>query len=261
MPVMTESNAPIASGDDHLQKSIIAIHRSLLPQPVRHGRLQVDLRYMPYGAIGGDYCQVRFVDRDICYITMCDVVGHDIQAALLATRVSSEVRHWIFEGRTPRDMVQLLNAFIFDDFSKLGMFLSFIVARIDLRKGLVAWSGAGHPSPILLRRDSAQIEFLPSQNTLIGVLEDCLDTEPEHVALVNPGDRLVFYTDGLSETRDFNGKQLDIDGLAELAAQAMRVDLFDMADRILAGVNQHQHGPPEDDRTLIVAEIKDKVQD
>ena len=150
---------------------------------------------MPYGAIGGDYCQVRFIDRDICYITMCDAVGHDVQAASLTTRISNEVRHWIFEGRTPRNMVRLLNTRTFTDFSNLSMFLSFIVARIGLQQGLVVWSDAGHRSPVLLRRDSAQIEFLPSQNRLIGVLEDCLDTEQEHVALFNSGDRLVFYTE------------------------------------------------------------------
>ena len=112
---MTDKNAPTLDGkeDDRLRKSIIAVHRSLLPQPVRHHRLQVDVRYLPYDDIGGDYCQVRFVDSDTCYITMCDVVGHGVHAALLATRVSSEVRHWILERRAPSDIVRLLNRFIF----------------------------------------------------------------------------------------------------------------------------------------------------
>ena len=260
---MTDKNAPSLGGKegDRLRESIIAVHRSLLPQPVRDGRLQVDVRYMPYDDIGGDYCQVRFVDPDTCYITMCDVVGHGVRAALLATRVSSEVRHWISERLAPCDTVRLLNRFIFDYFGQLDMFLSFIAARIDLRQGQVVWSGAGHPSPILVHRDGAQVELLPSQNTLIGVLEEPLNVEPEHTAPVSPGDRLVFYTDGLSETQDVEGTQLGIDGMAGLAANAMSVELFDMADRILAGVNQHQHGPPTDDRTLIVVEIKGNAYD
>ena len=49
------------------------VHRSLLPKPIREGRIRVDFRYLPIEGVGGDYCQVRFSDRVTCYITMCDV--------------------------------------------------------------------------------------------------------------------------------------------------------------------------------------------
>ncbi len=230
------------------------IHRTLLPQPLRNDRIEVDVRYVPFEKVGGDYCQVRFFDKDTCYITMCDVVGHGVQGALLATRVSSEVRHWILEGQPPRTIVQLLNSFIYDHFTETGMFLTFIASRIDLERRQITWSGAGHPSPLLIRSDGTTVERLPSQNLIIGVQEECLDDKPEHTLSLNPGDRLVFHTDGLTETADSTGKQLGIDGLASLATVAMCVELFDMADQILGQVTEY--GPTTDDRTLIVAEIK-----
>jgi sigma-B regulation protein RsbU (phosphoserine phosphatase) len=232
-----------------------SVHRSLLPQPVRHERILVDVRYIPVEEVGGDYCQVRFSDPDTCYVTMCDVTGHGIGPALLATRVSSEVRQSILYGREPRDVVRTLNHFICDHFEETHLYLTFIAARIDLSHGRVIWSGAGHPSPILIRSDDKKVELLESQNVPIGVMRDCLADEPEHTIDVKPGDRLLFYTDGLSETVDAEGRYLLTEGLTDVAQQAMAVELFDMADYILDRIDRHQHGPATDDKTLIVAQI------
>lgn len=230
------------------------IHRTLLPQPISSDQIEVVVRYLPLEKVGGDYCQVRFFGKDMCYITMCDVVGHGIQGAMLATRVSSEVRHWILQGQPPRTIVQLLNSFIYDHFAETDMFLTFMASRIDLERRQITWSGAGHPSPLLIRSDGTTVERLPSQNLIIGLQDDCLEDEPEHTLNLNSGDRLVFHTDGLMETADSTRKQLGIDGLASLATVAMCAELFDMADQILDQVAQY--GPITDDRTLIVAEIK-----
>jgi serine phosphatase RsbU (regulator of sigma subunit) len=83
----------------HLQLAA-KVHRSLLPLPVQTDRIDVDVRYLPVEQVGGDYCQVRFPSEDVCYITMCDVTGHGIGAAWLATRVSSEVRHSVLSGKS-----------------------------------------------------------------------------------------------------------------------------------------------------------------
>ncbi len=76
------------------------VHRSLLPTPIRHDRIWVDMRYVPLEEIGGDYCQVRFPDSATCYITICDIMGHGTASALLATRISSacSVRYPVPDG-------------------------------------------------------------------------------------------------------------------------------------------------------------------
>ena len=70
------------------------VHDSLLPRPVRHPQIDIDTRYVPVNRVGGDYCQVLFPGESSCYVTMCDVDGHAVWPALLAARVSSEVRVW-----------------------------------------------------------------------------------------------------------------------------------------------------------------------
>ena len=149
-----------------------------------------------------------------------------------------------------------LNRFIFDHFEETNLYLTFLVAQIDLVRHRVTWSGAGHPSPQLIRHDGRSVEPLESQNLVIGVMEDCLAKEPQHSLEIEPGDRLLFYTDGVTETADAEGLLLGTSGLTRIATEAMSLDLFDTADHILGEVARFQHGPTTDDMTLIVAEIK-----
>ena len=147
------------------------VHESLLPRPVRHPQIDIDTRYVPVDRVGGDYCQVLFPDESICYVTMCDVAGHGVGPALLATRVSSEVRRLVLDRLRPMEIVQGLNAFIVDHFRDAELFLSFFAAKLDLTRRLLTYSGAGHPGPFLIREGSEPIEVLESQNLLVGVAE------------------------------------------------------------------------------------------
>ncbi len=232
------------------------VHSSLLPRPARRERVSVDVRYEPVEEVGGDYCQVRFSDPDTCYITMCDVTGHGIAAALMATRVSSQVRHNIVHGCAPRDIVDSLNRFVYDHLTETDLYLTFMAARIDFRSNQITWCGAGHPCPLLIRHDRQTVEYLHSQNAMIGILEDGLGEEPEHTLPLRPGDRLLFHTDGLIETADADGRCLGTRGLSEIGIQAHSVSLFEAADYILERVADYQHGLATDDKTLIVVEIK-----
>lgn len=232
------------------------VHRSMTPHPIRDSRIWVDVRYVPIEEVGGDYCQVRFADRNRLYFTISDVTGHGVGPALLAAYLSSEVRHNLLYGREPRDVVQSLNAVMCDHFAETNLYLTFFVARVDLLDQTVTWSGAGHPSPLLVRRGGAQVESLDSQNPMIGITRNILADVPENTLPLGPGDRLFFYTDGLPETTDAAGRRLGTKGLAEIAAGAASLDLFETADEVLRRVEDHQDGPATDDKTLIVAEMR-----
>ncbi len=232
------------------------VHRSMLPKPVRHTRIDIDVRYVPVEKVGGDYCQVLFPSDACCYVTICDVTGHGIGPALLATRVSSEVRRLVFEQLHPADVVQKLNDFMIENFGGAELMLTFFAARFDFQQETLTYSGAGHPGPLLIRGGSGDIEVLSSQNLVIGVHDECLSDRPADTCPINPADRLIFYTDGLTETMDANDKQLGIDGVIRLATNTCAGDIFDMADCFLEGLAAFGNGPPQDDITIIVAELK-----
>ncbi len=256
---LTETQEELAYKSESLDRQLelaAGIHRTLLPKPIRHDRIHVDLRYIPIESVGGDYCQVRFPDSNTCYITMCDVTGHGIAPALLAARVSSEVRHFIHQDLPPHQIVQSLNDFICEHFSETYLYLSFIASRIDLLHDRITWCGAGHPSPLLIRKQNQHVIPLVSQNPWIGIDQDILCPEPEHTLFLEAGDRLVYYTDGITETMNELGEELGVPGLIQFALHAQNENLFILADNILKKVTDFRHGPITDDKTLIVAEIK-----
>jgi sigma-B regulation protein RsbU (phosphoserine phosphatase) len=183
---------------------------------------------------------------------MCDVTGHGVGAALLATRVSSEVRRSVHAGSSPVEVVDRLNRFVYANFTDAGLLLTFFAARIDLARYEVTWSGAGHPSPILIRAEGQTVVRLQSQNRILGVLPDSLAARPEDRSRFDPGDRILFYTDGVTEVFDAAGEELGEEGLTGLMLEAMPLGVFGMLDRILARVAAFQHGPVADDRTLIL---------
>ena len=100
------------------------------------------------------------------------------------------------------------------------------------------------------------VDLLASQNPLIGVFDDVLSDDPQKSMPLETGDRLLLYTDGIIETADATGRELGAAGLARIGVEMMGTDLFEMADQIIARVDERRHGPVKDDKTLIVAEIK-----
>ena len=232
------------------------VHKSLLPKPIRHPRIDVESRYVPLEAVGGDYCQVAMINESICYITLCDVAGHGIGPTLMATRVSSEARRLVLDRARPVEIVEHLNDFCFRFLGDTELQLSFFAARLDLPDRAITYSGAGHPGPLLIRRDSGAIETLHSQNLLIGVAERCLSENPEGTAQLNPGDRLLFFTDGITETIGANGRLLGEEGLGKIVAITCPGSISDTADCILERIAAFRAGPIQDDMTLIIAELK-----
>ncbi|GAB6165868.1 hypothetical protein JCM19992_18680 [Thermostilla marina] len=241
----------------HTELEVAArIHQSLLPSSVEHPDIEVDVRYQPLDQIGGDYCQIRFSDRDTCYLTISDVCGHGFGAALLATRISSEVRHGILYGLAPSVIVSSLMEFFYEFVPDCGLFFSFFITRIDLADKQLTWCGAGHPPGMLLKREGRDGLFLNSQNPLVGIgvgnsKEPCSDQ-----VSIRPGDRLVLYTDGLTEAPNRQGRPIGTRHLMGICLSAFDLEVPDASARIFSEVSQFESGRATDDRTLIVAQFR-----
>jgi serine phosphatase RsbU (regulator of sigma subunit) len=243
----------------HQQHKVAAqVHRSLLPTPLRHLRIDIDVRFLPAEPLGSDYYQVRIPHDDptACYITMCHVDGQGIAPALLASRISSEAKHFIEETFSPADMVHALNTFIYEHFHGTNIFASFMAARIDLNRRIVTYSGAGHPGAMLFRPDKGLVQRLTSQHRSIGVGPDILKGDSDRNVDMLAGDRLLFFAEGITRETSENGRPLGQSGLAEFAANAMNRGLFDMLDDMIEQACRFRDAPTKQDVTLVVAEIK-----
>jgi sigma-B regulation protein RsbU (phosphoserine phosphatase) len=228
------------------------VHRSMIPRSQRRGRLEVVCRFKPMHRIGGDYASVFFQTDTHVVASICDVMGHGIAAALLAGRVNSFVLNAAPSARHPCEVGEALNAFVWDNFRDTRLLLSFFCVFLDLESQSLVYSGFGHPPVLLNSKRNAAVRELDSENAMIGVARDI----PASCSMVRipfePGDRLILYTDGLTEAANAAGEFLDVAGLRRALQDTAQLPLEDCVAGIVARVEAFSDGaPPADDQLLL----------
>jgi sigma-B regulation protein RsbU (phosphoserine phosphatase) len=132
-----------------------------------------------------------------------------------------------------------------------GKFVTFCYAVIDLEQGQVSYANAGHNAPFIVRTDGT-IDQLTTTGLVLGVSSDW--TYTTGTTALGPGDRLVCFTDGMSEARSAGDEEFGEERLAQLAANTPAGNAEQLADVLAAAVVAWTNGPAQDDATLIVVE-------
>jgi serine phosphatase RsbU (regulator of sigma subunit) len=126
--------------------------------------------------------------------------------------------------------------------------------RIDTATGKLTYANAGHNPPLLVR-GSGQVDSLATTGTVLGVFAESAYEQGDFVVV--PGDRLVLYTDGITEGRNPAGDEFGEDRLSESAARHRALPAEEMLAGIMADVEGFNAGAYEDDATLIVAALQE----
>jgi serine phosphatase RsbU (regulator of sigma subunit) len=177
------------------------LRRSLMPAvlPVIAG-LELASYFRPSDAgseVGGDFYDV-FAGRESCWLVVGDVCGKGAEAAALTGFLRHTTAAYAREGRSPGEVLSQVNRAMLDqDFG--GRFATAILARIHSRgpRVEVAVALAGHPAALLIRADGGEACELGGRGALLGIFADAAIEEASTV--LEPGDSLALYTDGLPE--------------------------------------------------------------
>jgi sigma-B regulation protein RsbU (phosphoserine phosphatase) len=169
---------------------------------------------------------------------------------LTRTLLRATVREESTRGRkSPSQVLAQVNDLLIPD-TQRGMFVTAFYAVLSPQDGLLTYANAGHNPPLVLRAGSKQLEHLRRGGMALGVVKGT--RSEEHEIALNRGDRIVFYTDGVTEAISPQGELYGSQRLCELLASAggTAQDTLDVVD---AAVRAHiGAAPPSDDLTLIV---------
>jgi PAS domain S-box-containing protein len=231
------------------------VQRSLAPKSLAWDNMSVDAFYHPVRSIGGDFALVNSVDQDHLSLLVCDVSGHGIGSALLANRIYSETTAHLRRGMSFLDMFGELNRFLIEDIAGSGMFITAAAARIDARRRCMVFAGAGHP-PAMLARPGQIPLLLESRSMILGALPDAVDATANQEVHLQPDDRIVLYTDGITEVFNSRGEMLGIEGVQEIVRQTSSLPAREMKQGILDGVAAYREGPPTDDVSLMLVHVR-----
>ena len=228
------------------------VHRSMIPANQRRGNLEIVCEFRPMIGVGGDYASVHFQDDQHVVVGICDIAGHGIAAALLASRVNSFVLNQAPLVCHPCQLVDSLNEFVFRTFRETELYVTFFSLFLDLDKHTFVGAGCGHPPVFHYVKKEDVVRRVESDNTAIGLFEDLSRTCSMLQVPFEPGDRVVLYTDGLTESTNRDGQELGVGGLEQYFKESTHLPprkcLQAMSDR----VHDFRDGAPAQDDQLLL---------
>jgi sigma-B regulation protein RsbU (phosphoserine phosphatase) len=229
------------------------IQEGLLPKTIPQLRgLEVSGAWQPARIVGGDYFDVlKFGDRRIG-ICIGDVVGKGIGAALLMANLQASFRAFALESVPPATLCQKLNE-VFSNNLAGDKFVTFCYCTIDAADHRLTYASAGHCPPIILRKNGASIS-LNEGGTPLGI--DPERTYIDAEAQLETGDRLILYTDGLTEAMDHADQEFGQSRLVELASRNVALSAAELLTTIMSDVSSFSGGSFQDDFTLVVVAVK-----
>jgi phosphoserine phosphatase RsbU/P len=199
-------------------------------------------------SVGGDTYDVIAIDHRHLAISIGDVAGKGIPAALLAANLQAAVRSAVADGHGPAELCGHVNrtlaATLPDD-----RFVTFFFSLLDTHDGTLRYCNAGHNPPLLVRRDGSRAT-LSGGGMVLGV--DPGLRYDEHKVAIGPGDVLVLYTDGVTEALDDAGDEFGEARLAGCLAAERDRGAAAVCDRLLASLRAFSGDRREDDQTLVV---------
>jgi serine phosphatase RsbU (regulator of sigma subunit) len=233
------------------------IQRGYLPRSFpRWENLEVFGMNQSSKQVGGDYFDVVDVEGGVL-AAVADVSGKGVPAALVMSMMQASLRTQAGEGRAVSDILDRINRLMLAR-GESGMFATCFLARLDRATMEMRYSNAGHNHPLLLRKDG-RIEVLHRGGLLLGVFED--PRLEEGMVRLAAGDRVILYTDGVTEARspggEFFGEERLYDELRalprELSAEQIALSLRETVRAF------SQSDELEDDMTVVVLCVPERA--
>lgn len=223
---------------------------ALLPHSLpRVAGVQIAASVQPLDTLSGDYFDVLEPSEGHLSLAIADAIGKGAPAALLMSNVQASVRA-LAETR-PLELARQLNRSVRRNTTP-GRFVTFFYASLDTRAQTLSFTNAGHCPPVLLRSNGA-VERLESGGAVLGVFEDW-DYQEASVQL-RSGDRLIFFSDGITEAESAAREPFGEERLVEMARALRHQPAEQIKDRILESVSGFCGGRAGDDITLVVVAI------
>jgi len=223
------------------------------PLTVGSERVVVSGIVEPSYEVGGDIFDYALSETRAS-LAIFDAMGHGLEAALLASVAVGAYRNGRRRPLALAEIAAGIDAALAGQFGD-GQFVTALMAELDLDSGRLRWVVAGHPPPLLLRQARVVKELTRPPNTPLGLrLNDGFGV---HEEVLEPGDRLMLYSDGVVEAIDARtGERFGIERLVDFVARAEAAGepVPETMRRLRHAVVEHQGAELQDDATQVLLE-------
>ncbi len=236
------------------------VQRSLLPAslPDLPG-YALGAAYRPAQLISGDLYDCYTPSPTACIFSMADISGKGIQAAMLSASTKMFLRLASEKAQSPSERLRGMNRSIFVDLANAGMFITVFTAELDIMNGAIRYASAGHTEGLVIRRADLSCERLAATGVPLGILPD-FDYGEGSVSL-SPGDALVVYSDGITESMNERDELFGQERLVQILINTASLQDPDaLVSRIITEVDRFRGSAPlSDDISLLVLRSKERT--
>jgi len=230
----------------------------LVPRTFATDRVLVAATLEPAYEAGGDAFDYS-VRGDHLHVSIFDALGHDLAAGLLASVGVASCRSTRRAGGTLSDVVRRADNAIAGQFADIR-FVTALLCDLDLTTGLFSWIPCGHPPPLLIRGNKVIKELArrPAPPLGLGSIDthDGAATAPVYTERLEPGDRVLLYTDGVTEGRSADGTPFGLDRLSDFIIRHSNdgISAPETMRRLNHAISEYQRGRLQDDATIVLVE-------
>ena len=249
--VVAQGAVVIAEQELELNRAL-EIQRGLLPKDLPQLRgTELAGAWQPARTVGGDYFDVVQFSETRLGICVGDVSGKGLTAALLMSNLQAAFRAFATAQATPAEVCSKLNRFVSGNVAD-DKFITFFYAMLNVEKRTLVYENAGHCPALLLRADGGT-EFLRGHGAVLGVIPEW--SYVDETVQLGPGDRLFFYTDGVTEAENEASDEFGYERLVRVAAPPAPESAAATNRRIMVEVASFCKGHFLDDVTIVVLAI------
>ena len=225
-----------------------------------HARaLQFAHRYCPAAALSGDFFNILPLSDHQAGVLICDVMGHGVRAAFIGALARGFIQHSVPFASDPGEFLTRLNRELAATLKQIGIeaFATAFYGVADVAERRLRYANAGHPSPLILRRDAGAVDWLrverPYQPPL-GLIGDT--AYRAYQAVLAEHDSIVLFTDGLFEQENAAGEQFGQGRLLEAVSRRVGQGCETLLDELVNETQQFSgHEDFADDVCLVSLDV------
>jgi uncharacterized protein YndB with AHSA1/START domain len=228
------------------------VQQALMPKEIpQMPGLEISASWRPARIVGGDYFDVFKFGASRLGLCIADVSGKGMPAALLMSNLQAVVKALAAKNRSPKELVEKVNRVMSRNTTE-AKFITLFYGLLDVDRKTLQYANAGHNAPLLTREDGVQVR-LEQGGLIVGAFQESVYDQGE--IDLRPGDRLVMFTDGLSEAVDGNGEEFGEERLAEASRCNRQLSAEALHRCLLDRVTDFCGGEFEDDATVLVVAV------
>ncbi|WP_296324386.1 SpoIIE family protein phosphatase [Treponema sp. UBA3813] len=227
----------------------------VFPPYENHPEIELFASMTPAKEVGGDFYDFFMIDDRHFALTVADVSGKGVPAALFMVIAKTLLKDASFRYSLPSEIFTHVNDILCEG-NESGMFVTCWLGILDVNTGKLVFANAGHTSPVLCKNGS--VSYLESKpNLMLAAMPDMVYMD--HEIVISKGDRLFLYTDGVTEAADKNenlyGEERLLNKMKNLKSENPR----DVLDEVRSDIDAFVQGAPQfDDLTMLAMIYKGK---